>query len=579
MSNIDERSLLESELLYLYQVESAEKSLREKRNILTNMLDSYASLNKAVVERVLLSRMLTNFSYENANNNFYGKMYLEYLNGKTNQFAYFLRSIDGLKNFEINLNTSFYVDDRHFPRGKYLCSFHVKCPLFQFIDPIEPPSYDVIKNPIGAIYKASKYLNKIYSHFLCDKWQIVKTIDFLLTEADFSPDSIEYEFYSEKKGETLNSKKLSDKEKWKISHFFKKHAIKKGFVSSASSSNYSYYDFEIKKSVFLTSYNYKAQINRLEELEHTMEIILKSMPKYGFGYYKDGSHLQFGQKSDNPKIVNPVLDYTTMSKLYPFISRFLKFNSSNDAIKKLIGDYSDEIDDSFLLNRIGELTYSDTNKSKYSYKEAIKIFLTKGKDDKESKLKEAIRKIDETLSKTSFKKAINDSNTFPPYYSSADDIHYFMFLFFNKRADTVKELINLTEQIRAQEKLIGKLDQIQSSISDLSKIVKTGFSNVNNQLENINNKISVSLSLQKNISETMKIQNQQSAKTNQKLDSILTQNERHYLGTIKKLNELDESMKDIEEAIEDIDINYNFYEINNTYDYSTTNNYSANVYL
>ena len=576
MNEIDERTLLESEFLYLYQVESAEKALREKRKVLENLLKSYDALNNATLERIYLTRVLSNFSYENAKNNKYGKLYLDYLVSKANNFGKFLLSIAQFQEMSIRLKNQFWVKDRHSPKGKSLCCIIMDVPLFRIIESLDNYRLNVVYNPVESIKKAAYYIEGMYSSFLADKYQLAITIESLLLDDYNDIHHVNYQFLSTKKGfiEKQTSSNLLYKEKKEIIKFYQKTVLKDYDIDFASSTDYYYYDFETDKNITITNNNYREQVERLKHHAETIENVLRQMPGYGFGYYEKSSIFTLGGKTDNPSIVKPVLDFAKMAKLYPFIKCFIPAYANDNTIKRLTGGVTNNIDNDFLAKNAGILGYADANKSPYTYTDALKIFGIKLDIDK--KLKEAIAIIDRKLVTINFERAVKESNSFPPYYSTIDDIHFFMFLFFNKRADTVKELINLGEQIRMQEKIIGKLDQINANVSNLSQVVKTGFANVNRKLDSIENKVKASIVMQKDMANAMREQANQSWKTNQKLDEILSQNEKHYLSTIDKLSQLDNSMKDIEEAINDIEINYNYTEINNTYDYSS-NNYSYNL--
>ena len=84
---------------------------------------------------------------------------------------------------------------------------------------------------------------------------------------------------------------------------------------------------------------------------------------------------------------------------------------------------------------------------------------------------------------------LNSLETLPVYYFNEDAVNKMLFLMANKRADTIKELVNLYEEIQWQNKLINGLADISLNIKDLVRDLNENFQSLGRQLKCINDNV------------------------------------------------------------------------------------------
>ena len=113
----------------------------------------------------------------------------------------------------------------------------------------------------------------------------------------------------------------------------------------------------------------------------------------------------------------------------------------------------------------------------------------------------------------------------PPYYFQNDAITKMLFFYVNKRADNIRDLINLYETTVFQEAVIKSLQSISISVDRLTETVRGSFNRLGLQLGVINE------SIQENTA-TQRI-------SHEKLSQIKDENTKHYMAMVNAIEEIE----------------------------------------
>ncbi len=134
---------------------------------------------------------------------------------------------------------------------------------------------------------------------------------------------------------------------------------------------------------------------------------------------------------------------------------------------------------------------------------------------------------------------IQDLEIIPQYYFTKESIERMLFFFVNKRADNIKDLINLHEQTLFQEELIKGINNLSVSINKLTQAVNDGFRRLGAQLGVINNSI---------------MENTRQMQVNkQKLDTIQDKVARNYINTVEHIHNVEKIVQEHSDyTIEDV---------------------------
>lgn len=113
----------------------------------------------------------------------------------------------------------------------------------------------------------------------------------------------------------------------------------------------------------------------------------------------------------------------------------------------------------------------------------------------------------------------------PAYYFKPDAVEKMLFFYVNKRADNIRDLINLYETTVFQEAVLRSLKEIAISVDRLAETVRGSFARLGLQLGVIN----------ESIRENTQVQRLNS----QKLSEIKDENARHYLEMVGAIEEVE----------------------------------------
>ena len=113
----------------------------------------------------------------------------------------------------------------------------------------------------------------------------------------------------------------------------------------------------------------------------------------------------------------------------------------------------------------------------------------------------------------------------PAYYFKSDAVEKMLFFYVNKRADTIRDLINLYETTVFQEAVLKSLKDIAVSVDKLTESVRGGFTRLGLQLGVVNE------SIQENTKEQRL--------NREKLSEIKDENARHYLEMVDAMSEIE----------------------------------------
>ncbi len=113
----------------------------------------------------------------------------------------------------------------------------------------------------------------------------------------------------------------------------------------------------------------------------------------------------------------------------------------------------------------------------------------------------------------------------PAYYFKADAVEKMLFFYVNKRADNVRDLINLYETTVFQEAVLKSLKDIAVSVDKLTDAVRGGFTRLGLQLGVVNE------SIQENT--------KQQRLNREKLSEIKDENARHYLDIVDAIDDIE----------------------------------------
>ena len=113
----------------------------------------------------------------------------------------------------------------------------------------------------------------------------------------------------------------------------------------------------------------------------------------------------------------------------------------------------------------------------------------------------------------------------PAYYFKADAVEKMLFFYVNKRADNIRDLINLYETTVFQEAVLKSLKDIAVSVDRLADTVRGSFNRLGLQLGVINESI---------------LENTREQRLNRgKLSEIKDENARHYMDIVDAMSEIE----------------------------------------
>jgi hypothetical protein len=121
--------------------------------------------------------------------------------------------------------------------------------------------------------------------------------------------------------------------------------------------------------------------------------------------------------------------------------------------------------------------------------------------------------------------ALQKLNVIPSYYFKADAVEKMLFFYVNKRADNIKDLINLYETTVFQEAVLKSLKDIAVSVDKLADAVRGGFTRLGLQLGVVN----------ESIQENTKAQRL----NKEKLSEIKDENARHYMDIVDAIDDIE----------------------------------------
>ena len=116
-------------------------------------------------------------------------------------------------------------------------------------------------------------------------------------------------------------------------------------------------------------------------------------------------------------------------------------------------------------------------------------------------------------------------NVIPPYYFQNDAITKMLFFYVNKRADNIRDLINLYETTVFQEAVLKSLQSISISVDRLTETVRGSFNRLGLQLGVINESIQENTSAQR--------------VSYEKLSQIKDENAKHYMEMVNAIDEIE----------------------------------------
>ena len=111
------------------------------------------------------------------------------------------------------------------------------------------------------------------------------------------------------------------------------------------------------------------------------------------------------------------------------------------------------------------------------------------------------------------------------FYFKQDAIEKMLFFYVNKRADNIRDLINLYETTVFQEAVLSSLKDIAISVDRLTATVRGSFQQLGLQLGVLNESVMENTRVQR-ISQ-------------EKLSEIKNENERHYLEMVDAIEEIE----------------------------------------
>ena len=121
--------------------------------------------------------------------------------------------------------------------------------------------------------------------------------------------------------------------------------------------------------------------------------------------------------------------------------------------------------------------------------------------------------------------AVKQLTEIPAFYFKADAIQKMLFFYVNKRADNIRDLINLYETTVFQESVLKSLKDISISVDRLTATVRGNFQQLGLQLGVLNESIMENTRVQR-ISQ-------------EKISEIKDENERHYLSIVDAMEEIE----------------------------------------
>ena len=222
------------------------------------------------------------------------------------------------------------------------------------------------------------------------------------------------------------------------------------------------------------------------------------------------------------------------------ISYQKKFMTKEEKFDMLMREFETKISekyfsDSFISNNLEKIIKNNSDLNEY-------LNLIK---ERKSELSNQISELDTKIIKLNTEEKnqlLNSLETLPVYYFNEDAVNKMLFLMANKRADTIKELVNLYEEIEWQNKLIADLADIRLNIKGLVRDLNENFQTLGRQLKCINDnvvdaKIVVSDSVNdvRNAILTNSATNILNAKL---LSQIKDDNAKHYLKMSNNINRL-----------------------------------------
>lgn len=569
---IDERALIESEFLYLYKIKMAEQVLLSRKNFLQEF--QKASLTYQYCDELAKDFLLAlaNKDVDELEKYDIGKEYLKTLKEKFMSISSFIDSV-GRVVCNYGLNQEVYLGYKHgvfLPKLEHFV-IEIQCTHLVYDYFKDYKGIDFKEDPWKFISKCSNYFKMLQSFLEDASENKQERIDWMTKQLDNY--GLDKGFKIEKLERSVLSKSNYSEKIQHSKSLFADDAVNAGLeYVNFDHLNIRIYDPFTNESFYLKD---KESYLRLEKIIQYVTRFLKvaSQHKVIFVETEYGPKAMLTSKYEKD-VYKYFYVYENLMDFYNFFD-FMRdsINSSNQVARLYSKQKCDQIDKKTFKEMQMHKEYIDRNKSVYQYDD----FASKSKkisdyDVLNTKLQSALQLIDETLSKNSYQVALKNSSVFPPMYSTPECIEHFMVLFFNKRADTIKELINLREDILYKQKVLEKLDNINFSINDVSNQVKIGFENMANHLYRIERKLDVNNQLQAKVTQAMHEQTQYIKRQEGLLKQILNENERHYISIASKLDTLDSDMRAVEDAINDLEITNNYYETNYSYDYSTTYN-------
>ncbi len=135
---------------------------------------------------------------------------------------------------------------------------------------------------------------------------------------------------------------------------------------------------------------------------------------------------------------------------------------------------------------------------------------------------------------------LQDLEIIPQYYFTKESIERMLFFFVNKRADNIKDLVNIYEQTLFQEELLKGISNLTISINKLTQAVNDGFTRLGMQLGVINNSI---------------MENTHQMQVNrQKLNTIEDKMARNYINTVEHIHNVEKIVQEHNDyVIDDVD--------------------------
>ena len=217
-----------------------------------------------------------------------------------------------------------------------------------------------------------------------------------------------------------------------------------------------------------------------------------------------------------------------------------KFMTKDEKFDKLMREFETEISkkyfsDNFISNNLEEIIKYNPDLNEY-----LNI-----KEERKSELSNQISELDIKILKLNTEEKnqlLNSLETLPVYYFNEDAVNKMLFLMANKRADTIKELVNLYEEIQWQNKLINGLADISLNIKGLVRDLNENFQTLGRQLKCINDNVldaKVVISDSVNEMRNAILINAASNILNTKvLSQIKDDNAKHYLEMSNNINRL-----------------------------------------